>query len=79
MLKNSKQILSNNLEDFVVQIINEVENGWELDPNYPPGMFFHSYECGLVRDSEIQEEIKRSRAEILAKARAAKAAKKGNV
>lgn len=75
-MKNSKAILTGNLESFIVQILEAVDEGWELDPSNPPTMLGYNFECIMLRDSGIMDEIKRTRAEILASARAAKAAKR---
>jgi hypothetical protein len=51
-----------------------LKDGWYLDPEDPPTEFGPNYELVLFYDGE--PEVKKSRAEILAAARAAKAAKK---
>ena len=75
-MKNSKAILTGNLESFVVQILEAADDGWELDPSNPPAMLGYNFECIMLRDSDIKDEVKLTRAEILANARAAKAAKR---
>lgn len=52
-----------------------IKDGWRLDPNDPPVALAWTYELPLVRDDEAP--VKADRGEILAKARAAKAAKNG--
>jgi hypothetical protein len=75
-MKNSKAILTGNLESFVVQILEASDEGWEIDPSNPPTMLGYNFECIMLRDSDIKDEAKLTRAEILANARAAKAAKR---
>lgn len=59
-----------------------VSEGWEIDPSKPLTMLaFGQLECGFIRDAtdeqlEADAKPKLTRAEILAKARAAKAAKR---
>lgn len=57
----------------------KIGEGWEIDPDQPLTVgLFGNIECGLIRDPANAKDAppKRSRAEILADARAAKAAKK---
>lgn len=57
-----------------------VSEGWEIDPNDPLTLsgFYGNLQCGFIRDPANAKDAppKKSRAEILADARAAKAAKK---
>lgn len=61
-----------------------VQEGWEIDPNDPLTAFGPgTLECGLTRDPDAEQlqrdaeaRSRRSRAEILADARAAKALKR---
>ena len=74
-MKQTKVILQYNLQTFIKEITDSVNNGWEIDDNDPPDVWGTAYECRMVREDEVAEEIRISRAEILHKARAAKAAK----
>jgi len=74
-VKQTKVILQYNLQTFIQEILESVENGWELDQNDPPCVWGTSYECRMTRADDVPEEYKITRAEILHKARAAKAAK----
>lgn len=59
------------------EIERRVNEGWEIDPEQPLTLGgFGMLQVGFVRDPADAKEPKRSRAEILADARAAKAAKK---
>lgn len=61
------------------EIEKRVNEGWEIDPDRPLSMMgFGMLEVGFLRDPVNAKEPKRSRAEILADARAAKAAKKAS-
>jgi hypothetical protein len=58
-----------------VQGVEEaIADGWQVDWDNPPDSFVFQYEVSYTREDEAP--IKRTRAEILADARAAKAAKK---
>lgn len=81
--KQQQTILCGSLQEFVFTIDELRRDGWEFDPDMPPIEYAFKYECGLIRNASEQQiqkdqaiEGKPSRAEILAKARAAKAAKK---
>jgi hypothetical protein len=71
----TKSVLNPNLQVFVEEIVQHVKDGWEIDPQMPPTMLGYWYETIMVRDESIVDPVKVSRAEILAKARAAKKAK----
>lgn len=65
--------------DVGFEIERRVNEGWEIDPDNPLILFgFGGMQVGFIRDPANAKEAKpkRSRAEILADARAAKAAKK---
>lgn len=81
-MKQTKVVLEYSLEEFIFQIAKQVREGWDFDPNQPPGQYGRMYESHMLREpteAQVQkdaaEAAKPSRAEILAKARAAKAAK----
>lgn len=74
-MKLSKTIQNPNLELFIREVIEATSQEWEIDPKNPPQMYGFYYETIMLRDEEIADEVKASRAEILARARAAKAAK----
>lgn len=74
MTEEKDVVLCNSLAEFVFRIDEMRQNGWEFDPEMPPVVYGFSYEAGFKRPAK--DNGKPSRAEILAKARAAKAAKK---
>lgn len=81
--KQETVILSYSLPDFIYKIDEHRQAGWEFHKDHEPGVFGFTYECHMIRnatDDQLEkdqtEANKPSRAEILAKARAAKAAKK---
>ena len=81
-MKQNETIVEYALGTFVQKIVDKIKQGWDIDPNNPASIYGFHHECGLVRDatneqleSDAAELAKPSRAEILAKARAAKAAK----
>lgn len=83
MIEQKEVVLCNSLSEFVYRIDEMRQNGWEFDPEMPPVVYGFSYEAGFMRaisDKQHAEEVaelnKPTRADILAKARAAKAAKK---
>lgn len=83
MIKQHKVVLQNSLPAFIFAIDELRQEGWEFDPEMLPTTYGFSYEAGMVREitseqleQEQVEANKPSRAEILAKARAAKAARK---
>lgn len=71
----SKTELYNSFYAAAAGIEKEQLDGWQIDWDNPPAQFVFDYEVTYFR--ETAPEPKRSRAEILADARAAKAAKKG--
>lgn len=71
-------VLAPGLQKFVVDIVELVEDGWQLDEENMPTTIGFMYEAHLWRNpTEAQRQAgpKLSRPEILAKAREAKAAK----
>jgi hypothetical protein len=75
-MKIHKAVLNPNLGLFVTEVAALAKEGWELDPAFPPGLFGYHYECQMLRDEAIVDPpAPPTRAEILAKARAAKKAK----
>jgi hypothetical protein len=56
----------------MIALEQAVKEGWSLNPDDPPATFGFRFELPLVRD----DEPKKTRAEVLEAARAAKAAKK---
>jgi hypothetical protein len=58
-------------------LAESVADGWSLDKENPPDMVGFSYAVNLTRDDE--PVIRLTRAEILAKARAAKVTKNNGV
>jgi hypothetical protein len=81
-MKQVETVVAYTLDEFIEGIVEKVKQGWDIDRDKSPILYGFIYECGLVRDAtQIQldkdaaELAKPTRAEILAKARAAKAAK----
>jgi hypothetical protein len=77
-IKQHTVVLCRSLAEFVYTIDEYRQAGWLFDPDMPPVEFAFQYECGMIREvteEQIEQENKPSRADILAKARAAKAAK----
>lgn len=71
-------VLDPSLLDFTTQVIDLAREGWELDEENPPRMVGFMYEAHMWRDPTEEQRNAQpplSRAEILAKARAAKAEK----
>jgi hypothetical protein len=58
----------------MVALEEAIKDGWRLDPTDPPVQLAWTFELPLVREDEAP--VKVDRAEILAKARAAKAQRK---
>lgn len=75
MRRQTKAIVEYGLPTFVKAILDACEDGWEVDFDNPPCTWGTTYEAHLTRSADITDEQRLSRAEILAKARAAKAAK----
>jgi hypothetical protein len=72
-----KTIVNMNLSQFVQDVADATLQGWDVDPGKPAEQWGLLYEVGMVLNDERASEYveKPSRAEILQKARAAKAAK----
>lgn len=84
-MSETKSIINVNLSAFLREFQEHVQQGWEIDDNAPPNLWGVAYETGLVRtDKSIAAMATRqvdappplTRAEILARARAAKVAKR---
>lgn len=76
MTMTSKAVANPNLEIFISELIDLVKQGWEIDPSNPPAQWGYMYECTMLRDEDIVDPpAPMTRAEILAKARAARANK----
>jgi hypothetical protein len=80
--KQTKQITEYNMVTFIQAIVDASKEGWKIDENNPPAFYGRIYEVILERNAsdeqlaaDAAELAKPSRAEILAKARAAKKAK----
>lgn len=71
-----KTIIDPNLITFVDQIVDAAKEGWQVDPTNPPMLRGFSYHTVMLMPENEVPEPTLSRAEILANARAAKAAKK---
>lgn len=75
-MMTSKSVLDPNLGVFIQQIIDHALQGWTISEAFPPTLLGFCYETVMERDeSIIDPPAKPTRAEILAKARAAKKAK----
>jgi hypothetical protein len=75
-MKVSKLVVSPEIGEFVQFINDHQKLGWELNKNNPARHIGWLFEVEMFRDEEIVDPDKPSRSEILAKARASKAAKK---
>lgn len=76
-MKETKQIVTPNFSVFMAELEEHLSLDWKIDwEQMPPAASVFLYECGLVREVEENAQPKLTRAEILAKAREAKAAKK---
>lgn len=82
-MRQEKLVSSPSLPAFVIECMDHATQGWKVDPERIPAQFGFLHECYLIRDASAlqiehdeKEAAKPSRAEILAKARAAKAANK---
>lgn len=71
----SKFIAAPEIGEFVSLIDEHQKLGWELDKKKPAIMIGWLFHVEMFRDDGIIDPVKQSRQEILAKARAAKAAK----
>jgi hypothetical protein len=67
-------IFKSSLESMGYAIQEMLAKGWKIDPTNPLQQNLFQYVCGFTHDGEPLPKL--SRAEILANARAAKAAKK---
>ena len=73
--KTLKTVVNPNLEVFVAELMELAINGWELDMSQPPALYGLLYEAHVSQDTDKIVPPAMTRAEITAKARAAKAAK----
>lgn len=76
------EVMEPGILSFLEAVKKKWAEGWELDPDNGPMTYLFQYKTGMIRNvTHMQAEADRiaagkpSRAEILAKARAAKAAK----
>lgn len=74
-MKVNKTVMDANLVVFVQQVVELAKEGWEMDETNPPALYGFYYECKMLKEESEIEEPKKTRAEILADARAAKKAK----
>ena len=78
-MKQEKIVISTSLPSFVLECLELKGKGYEIDPDFLPAQFGTQYECTMVRiatEEQLAHDAKPTRAEILARARAAKAANK---
>lgn len=76
-MMTTKPILSPNLGIFCQMLVDHAKQGWDIDSSNPVDLYGYMYECQMVRDEDvIDPPPKPTQAEILAKARAAKAERK---
>jgi hypothetical protein len=66
--------LYSSFPNAVAEVVTRQKDGWVIDWEDPPGMVGFMYEVRYIFQGD--PPVKKSRAEILADARAAKAAKK---
>lgn len=78
-------VTAHTLHDFIFMIVDLLGEGWEFVDDSPPTTYGFMYECALTRnptqkqlDTDLARSSKKTRSEILAIARAAKAAKANN-
>jgi hypothetical protein len=71
----TKTLIKYGLPDYTEALAEALKAGWELDASNPPTVIGFTFTCPLKRDDGIEDPVKLSRAEILRKAREAKAAK----
>lgn len=75
-MMTTKPILSPNLGIFCQTLVDHAKQGWDIDSAHPVDLYGYMYECQMVRDEDILDPPpKPTRAEILAKARAARGKK----
>lgn len=75
-MKISKDIADYSLQAFVARVLEAAEQGWTIDEWNPPQQLGPMFVTNMLRDEEvIDPPTPMSRAEVLAKARAAKKAK----
>lgn len=75
MKRQTKAILAYGLPQFIKDILQATDEGWEIDDDNPPLTWGFTYEAHMSRSAEITDEERFDRNANLAKARAAKAAK----
>lgn len=78
-MNQEQTVIVSSPEAMGFKIQELVQKGWTINPNHPVSQLNFQWECGFIRNAtpeQIAEDNKPSRAEILAKARATKAAKK---
>lgn len=75
-MKTTKIIVTPSLYVFAFELQQAIQEGWEIDGECPPAAWGLVYECGLMREVDENAPQKMSRSDILAKARAARAAKR---
>ena len=80
--RQERNLYDRNPGTLSLKIQEMVEEGWDVDPERPMSQLGFMWECWFIRDvtdeqlqAEAEDADKLSRAEILAKARAAKAEK----
>jgi hypothetical protein len=48
----TKMILNPSLYVFMLDVQEQIHNGWEIDLNYPPTMFGTCYEVGMIKKDQ---------------------------
>lgn len=85
MTTDVKEIFASSFQGIMVEFQELVQQGWEIDVNNPPDFLGFSYRATLIKNdrraAQMAERILEgkpvmTRAEILEKARASRAAKK---
>lgn len=75
--KETKVVLTPSLLAVGYEIAEHARDGWEIDENLPLGMNGFQYEVGFIRNFDASRPApKPTAAERMAKARAARGAKK---
>lgn len=71
-------VIESSLQSFLEACKALWADGWEMDGADPPMVYMFQYKVGMIREVLSDQEVieRKSRGEILAKARAAKAEKR---
>lgn len=80
-MRQDQVIFNGSVVEFGFQLQELIQDGWEINPDFPVQPLAFGLECALFRDATAEQLAKDgqprpTRAEILQRARDAKAAKK---